>query len=341
MVDRILIVGHGSIGKLHLKLARRFYPNSKIAVMRHKKCDDIPEYANDCISSIDEALRFSPQIAVIANPAPFHLDIAMPLASSGVHLLIEKPISNTSVNIDTLRNMRDKQGNIVLVGYNLRFLPSLKEFRNKIQQGIVGKVHSVRCEIGQYLPSWRPGSDYRVSVSGRQELGGGVLLELSHELDYLGWIFGEIEWVRAHVSKQSDLDINVEDSANLILGFCKKDQLVAKLNMDFLRHDTTRICTAIGELGSLRWNGITGTVEHFNQGDDAWSQIFKYQHVRDHSYTAEWKNFMKSIDEGNDIQATIEDGERVVQIVEAALLSSKSDRSINIKTKNPRVLPCQ
>ena len=66
-----------------------------------------------------------------------------------------------------------------------------------MQNKIVGKILSVRCEVGQFLPSWRPNIDYRESVSARKALGGGALLELSHEIDYLMWIFGDIDWVKA------------------------------------------------------------------------------------------------------------------------------------------------
>ena len=83
-----------------------------------------------------------------------------------------------------------------MTAYNLRFLPSLQAYRERIQFGVIGKVLSVRCEIGQYLPSWRPGSDYRQAVSASRALGGGALLELSHEIDYLRWIFGEVAWVQ-------------------------------------------------------------------------------------------------------------------------------------------------
>jgi predicted dehydrogenase len=76
------------------------------------------------------------------------------------------------------------------------FLPSLIEFKRQIFSEKLGKIYSIRAEIGQYLPGWRPESDYRICVSVQQKLGGGVLLELSHEIDYLSWIFGRVDWVK-------------------------------------------------------------------------------------------------------------------------------------------------
>ncbi|NBO18356.1 MAG: gfo/Idh/MocA family oxidoreductase, partial [Proteobacteria bacterium] len=199
------------------------------------------------------------------------------------------------------------------------------EYRRLIQSGRIGKVISVRCEIGQYLPSWRPGSDYRHSVSASRALGGGALLELSHEIDYLRWIFGEVAWVQVSLSKQSNLEIDVEDTAHLILGFeadAEGRKLIANLNMDLVRQDTTRQCLAIGEHGSLRWNGLTGIVEHFAAGGTAWEQVFEHKPQRDESYTAEWKHFIACIRDGVAPQVSGQDGLTALNIIEAARRSA-------------------
>jgi predicted dehydrogenase len=198
---------------------------------------------------------------------------------------------------------------------------------------LIGMVLSVRCEIGQYLPSWRPDTDYRQSVSARRELGGGALLELSHELDYLRWIFGEVEWVRATLSHQSSLVIDVEDTAHLILGFVPAvngRQLVGAVNMDFVRHDTTRLCTVIGDKGSLRWNGLTGVVDLFEKGAKGWRELFHLPHQRDDSYLAEWQHFLGCISEETPVTIPGEDGMAVLQIIEAARQSSDSGKPVQV-----------
>ena len=213
-----------------------------------------------------------------------------------------------------------KQNTVLLTGYNLRFLPSRQRFRDLLDEGAIGKVLSIRCEIGKYLPSWRPECDYRQGVSARHELGGGVLLEISHELDYLRWIFGEVEWVKATLSRQSSLEIDVEDTAHLTLGFVEKTdghQLIGTVNLDFIRHDTTRLCTAIGENGSLRWNGLTNEVSLYETGAKEWRELFSHPHQRDDSYIAEWQNFISSVTENKTPLITGEDGLKVLQIIEA------------------------
>lgn len=333
VISRILIVGLGSIGRRHLRLARQMVPNADIRVLRRNFTDEIPEFSNGCFFGIEEALEFRPQIAVIANPAPFHIDAAKALAQIGVNLLIEKPLAAALNGVVELIDTCNSQGITVSTGYNLRFLPSLRQYRDFLDSGIVGKILSVRCEVGQYLPSWRPDCDYRETVSARHELGGGALLELSHEIDYLRWIFGEVDWVKASLSRQSGLDINVEDTAHLIIGFApmlEGSRLIASVNLDFIRHDTTRLCVAIGEKGSLRWNGLTGEVAIYQIGTKEWRILFSNLHQRDDSYVAQWENFIECCVEQKIPLVTGEDGLKVLQIVEAVRNSENSGGHISI-----------
>ena len=325
MINRVLVVGLGSIGKRHLRLARTLLPDADIRVLRHQPTNEIPEFANGCFFAIEDALSFSPQLAVIASPAPFHLDTAQPLAEAGVHLLIEKPLSTSLGGVTQLLETCKEKRTVLLTGYNLRFLTSLQRFRELLGEAVIGKVLSVRCEIGQYLPSWRPDSDYRLGVTANQKLGGGALLELSHEIDYLRWIFGEVEWVTSSLSRQSGLEIDVEDSAHLILGFSPQaegTQLIGTLNLDLIRHDTTRACVAIGEKGSLRWDGLTGQVMMFRAGEKTWSELSRYQHQRDDSYQAEWQHFLTCVSKSTAPLISGEDGLRVIEIIEAARRSA-------------------
>ena len=154
----------------HLRLSRELLPKADIRVLRHQVTREIPEFSNGCFFSFEEAIAFSPQIAVIASPAPFHIPISQALAEARVHLLIEKPLSASLNGVIQLLETCQKQDTVLLTGYNLRFLPSLQRFRDLLGEQVIGKVFSVRCEIGQYLPSWRPESDYRQGVSARHEL---------------------------------------------------------------------------------------------------------------------------------------------------------------------------
>lgn len=334
-IERILVVGYGSIGQRHLGIARSLLPDANIRVLRHQSCEAIPELADGCMTSLAEAMAFAPQAAVIASPSVFHMDTAQPLAEAGVHLMVEKPLASSLNGVRQLLGTSVASGSVLMTAYNLRFMPSLQRYRDLIQSGRIGRVISVRCEIGQYLPSWRPGSDYRRGVSATAAMGGGVLLELSHEIDYLRWIFGEVDSVQATLSRQSNLEIDVEDTAHLILGFAeRKDRgkLIAALNMDFVRQDTTRHCLAIGEKGSLRWDGLAGTVEVFPEGGSTWEQVFVHLPQRDESYTAEWKHFLACIRDGSAPLVSGQDGLATLKIIQAARDSAAAIKAMPVSS---------
>jgi predicted dehydrogenase len=337
MIIRVLVVGLGSIGKRHLRLARELLPAANIRVLRHQFTNEITEYANGNFFTVNDALDFKPNIAVIASPAPFHIATAQLLVNAGVHLIIEKPLSSSLDGVIQLLKSCKEQRTVLLTGYNLRFLPSLQRFRELICDGVIGNVLSVRCEVGQFLPSWRPESNYRQVVSAKKELGGGALLELSHEIDYLRWIFGEVEWVTSTLSRQSDLEIDVEDTAHLILNFVPKSEgrrIIGVLNLDMIRHDKTRACLAIGEFGTLRWDGLTGQVMVYRSDEETWRELFRYQHHRDESYRAEWRHFLACVYESTAPLISGEDGLRVIEIIEAARKSSASGSRVRLSKTN-------
>jgi predicted dehydrogenase len=333
LIKHILIVGTGSIGRRHLRIAREQFPNAEIFVLGHRAASEIPEFSSGYLTTIEEALQYAPQIAVIANPSTFHIPIARALAKTGTHLLIEKPISSATEGVFELIETCKEHDCVLQVGYSLRYSPSILNFRELLHTGAIGDLLSVRCEVGQFLPTWRPENDYRIGVSANKGLGGGVLLELSHELDYLQWIFGDVDWVRATLTRQSSLEIDVEDSAHLTLGFKSKTserQLIGTLNMDFIRHDQTRICTAIGSKGSLRWDGIAGEVSIFEEGVSSWKKLFTHTPLKDETYLAEWQEFVSCVNMGTTPSVTGQDGLRVLKVVESVRSSANTGAQVSV-----------
>lgn len=324
MTHRVLIVGYGSIGQRHLRIVRESLPQSDVRVLRREP-GAMAKGADGYFSSLDDALAFAPQVAIIANPAPFHTQVALALARQGCHLLVEKPLSDKPEGVSELLAAAEECGIVLQVAYNLRFSPALRNFRHWVQSGRIGRILSIRCETGQHLETWRPGTDYRQGVSACRELGGGVLLELSHELDYLRWIFGDIDWVGAWMGRQSALEINVEDTAHLLLGVRNNRAAVnpcgpvAALSLDFLRRDTTRRCIAIGEIGSLVWDGIAGSVRFCGGGGSAESEVLsEHPPVRDETYREQWRHFLSSIENKSSPLVGGRDGLAVLELVKAA-----------------------
>jgi predicted dehydrogenase len=290
------------------------------------------EYAGvaKVVYALEDALAEKPEAAIIANPAPYHLEIAKQLATKGIHLLIEKPLADRSEDVDTLLNICKSKGNCLMVGYNLRFLDSLRRLKTMIETGQIGRILSVRCEVGQYLPSWRSTADYRKTVTAQRILGGGVLLELSHEIDYLLWLFGDLEEASGWAGKRSDLEIDVEDTAHILFGFTREGEvelLPVSLHMDCVRHDTSRNCVVIGENGTLKWDGVGGRLEVFRSHDQYWRVEHEDDADRNFSYTRELEHFVACAKRHSPPVdgASGEDGMKVLQVIEAI------QRSISMK----------
>jgi len=328
LIERALIVGLGSIGKRHVRIVRELFPKINITVLRHNQCDENNMGVDSCVTTIEDAIARKPQVAIIANPATMHLEVAMQLAKNNIHLLIEKPIAISSQGVQELINLCEQKQLVLMTAYNLRFMPSLMELQKQLQKNKIGRIFSIKSEVGQNLPSWRPDQDYRKSVSAQKKLGGGVLSELSHEIDYISWIFGPIEWVKSHISKVSNLEVDVEDNANIILGFGGEldKEFSATLNMDFIRQDITRMCTVIGELGTLRWNGVLGTLHLYTEETHKWKLLFSSLTERDYTYKEEFKHFISSIESKKTTLISGTDGLNVILAIEAIHRSNSTGK---------------
>jgi predicted dehydrogenase len=282
--------------------------------------------------NVTGAIGFQPDIAVISGAASSRMEISTLLATSGTHLLIEKPISNSMEGVSNLVTICQDKKSVLAVGYNLRFNESLITFRDHINSQIIGKLLLINCEVGQYLPSWRENIDYRETVSANRKLGGGVLLELSHEIDYLSWIFGKIAWVRATVMQQSNLEIDVEDSAFLTLGIenASNANLVANLSLDFIRQDRRRNCVVVGENGTLKWDGLNHEVSILKKDERIWTTLFKSETSVKDTYLSEWKDFLACINSGNLPRCSGKEGLNALQVIESALESAPTGTQIQV-----------
>lgn len=322
--EKYLIVSLGSIGRRHLANLRALCPDAQIGVLRLHAADTgaaVPAGADHQFFSLSQALAFAPSAAIVAGPASTHLDVATALASAGTALLVEKPLADTSAGLASLLATCAQADIPLMVGYNLRFLPSLMECKRLLDSGAIGRVRGVRAEVGQYLPDWRPGTRYQENVSARRELGGGALLELSHEIDYLYWMFGMPARVSARGGRYSELEIDVEDMVELCLEYEDPARLV-NIHLDFLQRSPSRSCKFIGDQGTLVWNGITDRIDLFSAGEGTWKHIDNQaQSDRNGMYLAELRHFLNCSRRQEPVLCDGVQGYDVLAIVEAARAS--------------------
>ena len=192
---RVAVLGTGSIGSRHLDVLNGAEGFSTIAVpLRCSRAGELNELGQETAASLAEAAANGATSCVIASETGRHLEDGILALDCGLDLLVEKPLAPTALESSKLLEHAKSTGRNLYVGCVMRFSESLRTFRDHLPE--VGQLHSVRIECQSYLPDWRPQRSYLESYAARAN-EGGVLLDLIHEIDYAGWIFGWPQSVQA------------------------------------------------------------------------------------------------------------------------------------------------
>lgn len=244
---KILIIGLGSIGKKHVHAIKSIIPNAKIFALRSKiNAEKLPGVTN--IFNLVDIASVTIDFAIIANPTSEHKKTIAQLIPFGFPLFIEKPVSS-SLDIEDLVVSVNKYKISTYVACNLRFLDCIRFIKDKLPLMPNKKLNEVNVYCGSYLPNWRPTVDFRKTYSANSRLGGGVHIDLIHELDYLYWLFGIPKDVNRIFRSQSSLAISSFDFANYLLeydGFC------ATVILNYYRRDSKRTLELVFE--DETWN---------------------------------------------------------------------------------------
>ncbi|MEQ4676700.1 Gfo/Idh/MocA family oxidoreductase [Providencia vermicola] len=259
-MNNIAVIGLGNIASRHRRNLKFLFPDAKIYAM--SASGRIPaENISDCdklVTSIDELILEDVQFVIIASPATFHSLHAIPLIKENIPVLIEKPVTSTLKDAKKLQEIADKYSTPIAVGYCLRYLTSAQAIKKIIEAQQIGSLSYVNIEIGQYLPDWRPDKDYRSCVSANSKLGGGALLELSHEIDYTQWLLGTLHLQYAILQCSEQLNLDVEDNVNILA--TTSDNTIVNIHLDFLQRKAYRHCRFVGTTGSLEWDLIKNEI---------------------------------------------------------------------------------
>jgi predicted dehydrogenase len=315
---KILIVGRGSAGNRHIQnLLRSGCERLSVYRTRRETSEtSASDPAIQCYYDLEEALSHDPDVVFITNPTAFHVPVALVAAQRGCNLFIEKPISHTLEGCEKLLDLVKQRELTATVGYNLRFHPVLQTVREIILSGQIGKILSVRAWIGQYLPDWHPGEDYRTGYMARPELGGGVILTLSHELDYLYWLFGEVSEVTAVSARSEGLEMSTESLAEITLGF--KSGMLGQVHLDCLRRTPARGCDIIGVDGTIRIDLLKSKIYVHLPGMSEPTTIERPLRDSNATYLDEVTDFLGCVETKRVPKISLEEGVAVLKIALAA-----------------------
>lgn len=327
-MKKYLFAGCGSIGRRHIRNLKMLRPDAQILAYRVRK-ESLGEFEQECglhtFTQFEEALNQKPEAVFVTNPTSHHLEIAQKTAEAKIPLFIEKPISDSLDKVDSFIQTCRRNQVLVLLGYKMRFHPSIRLMKEKIEDGTLGDIFSIRSYYGGYLPDWHPWEDYRRMYSSKKALGGGILLDAIHELDYLYWLLGDVNQLKAIGGKISSLDIETEDLVEVLLDF--KCGAIGNVHVNYLQQPEYRSCQIVGSKGSLLWDSLKKKVEIYNGQEQKWTAYAEPDNFDpNRMFVDEMRHFLSCL-EGNETPIhDLDDAKRVLELTldaKAIILSEK------------------
>jgi predicted dehydrogenase len=326
---KFLIAGFGSIGRRHFRNLKTlgeydviFYRTGSSQLPDKELEGHVVEH------DLKAALAHKPDAVIIANPTAVHLNVAIPAAEAGCHLLLEKPISHSLARVEELEKALINGGGRALVGFQLRFHPGLQQIHELLNSGALGKLLSAHAHWGEYLPTWHPWEDYRKSYSARGDLGGGVVLTLSHPFDYLRWLLGDVTIVWAFTGQSEQLDIQVEDQAEVGLRFASG--ALGSVHLDYLQRPASHWLKVVGSEGDMHWDALTGVLNIQRADGSQMENHVPAGFDRNDLFLAEMRHFIQTVKGEVEPLCSLADGRAALEIALAAHASANTGKRIEL-----------
>ena len=294
---KVLIIGFGSIGKRHFEILNDFNEIKEIDIVTKQIVEDVKTFQT--LEEINDLTLYD--YFIISSETVKHYEQLKYICSKvdNKNILVEKPLYDK--NHDDIHS-----SNNIFTAYNLRFHPVLQKLSTLLKDE---DIYYANIICGQYLPSWRPEQDYRKSYSAKLEEGGGVLRDLSHELDYATWLFGNIETINAISTKISDLEINSDDIFTAI-GITNK-KVIVNITMDYISKTPIRKLLIHTKNQTIEADVINNSIVLYPKNGN--SEKIKIEVVdRNHTYANMHKNIINNQFE---MLCSFTNGKKIVDII--------------------------
>lgn len=340
----ILFIGLGGIGQRHLRnllsicddsleiyayrvQKEQYILDNKLNVSQSGGLEEI--YAIKVCESLQEAWQKNIDIVFICNPTSKHKEVLTEAISHNCDIFIEKPIADEIEGLEELVDAANRKGLITLVGYQNRFHPCIKRTKELLIEKKIGKILTVNAEIGEDVRGWHRYEDYRKMYASRKELGGGVVLSQIHELDYLYYFFErQPQIIYALGGKMSDLEIDVEDIAEIMMKFIIEDKdVIVHLHQDYMQNPPSRKCKIIGSEGKIEFDLLESIIKCYDEEGKCIEQQ-KYVFERNDMFIEELRLFLDAVKTRKQLELRISEGIESLKIALAIKESMKSGKPI-------------
>jgi predicted dehydrogenase len=263
----ILFLGLGGAGQRHLRILRERLPNVRMIGARRTGKTPVlnsdftvkngatleSEYDIEFFKDVNEAYEQNPDLVVIATPTFNHAESIIKAAKHKANILVEKP---GAMNIKQAHNVTStiKDNKVgFFISYQRRFHPLVGRLRSVLDSNKIGKLMSVRVAVSSYVPDWHPYEDFHDLYACRSDLGGGVLKTETHEIDFITWLFGIPRQIFSTYGCRGKFNIDVEDSANLLLDY---DSFSVQMSICFMQKKQERNFKFFGQKGWIEFDLI-------------------------------------------------------------------------------------
>lgn len=329
-VTRIAVVGRGSAAARTLGVLRDFDVSGIVNVAS----EPVEGFEQGHLSSLESIHPGDVDWVFDCSPASQRVNHARVLSERGFPTIFEKPLAMTSEEGKLVLDCYAKAGVPLKVGYNLRSLQAFG-FVGEVLDGLsIGGLRNAEISVGQYLPDWRPGRDYRSTVSAQQSLGGGVLLELSHEINYAIGLWGRVQKIEGETRHSGDLEIDAEDWAQgTVLFESHPEAAGVTLTLDFLRRTPERWCRIFGHEGEIMWNLLKNEVTVSTSSGDT---LHQFDDSLDETYRKDIGDLLLSGSLPPDSTHANADALHTLEAIDAWRLSSHSGRGADVKRVSRR-----
>ena len=318
---KVAVIGLGSAGARHARILLDLGHE----VVGFDPVGSPPHEGVELSDTLEAAIGRADAV-IVASPNSLHAEQALAALEQRKPVLVEKPLAVTVVDAERVAGAADRTRAVCGVAMNLRFHPGVLELKRLVEEGVLGDVRFVQASFGYDLRRWHPDSDYRLGYSARSDLGGGIVLDAIHELDYLLWLFGAVDSVTAEVAHVSDLEIDVEDIAVAVLRFASGT--VGAVDLNFFEPAYRRGCLVVGSNAVARWDWKQETVTLSRHGaDDAISDV---RCDLAQTYRAELVDFVQSIERAEDPSASADAALAALRLADAIKRSARSGHRIRL-----------
>lgn len=332
---KFLVIGLGSMGKRRIRnlqyLKKKDIIGWDLKVNRRKECED--KYKIKTYENINEALTKKPDAIIISTPPNHHLEYQLLATKNKIHFFCEAGIFTNG--IADLIKMIKKQKIIAAPSATWRFNDSIKKIRELVKKEKIGNIVAFTYHMGQYLPDWHPWENISKFYVGKRKTSATREM-VPFELEWLTWIFGDINKISCMKDKISNLKVNIDDVYQLIFQF--KSGIIGHLLVDVISRSPTRIIRVVGEKGTIYWDWMEDIVRLYDSNKGKWFEFEEKKGFKENGYAAkenmyigEIDNFINAINGKEKYIYSLEEDLKILSLLEAAEESAEKEVHVILK----------